>query len=239
MDAVMEFRNTSTHFVTDEYELFYGPVLQQAVYDYEEKLRELHGIEISDRIPENYLALTVRRDVFDLDTIKARYPREVVEKMLQLGSSVAANRQNAQELSYATELRLTKKKGEGFPVRIENDADAAVSIVKSLTDPVDKYTYRAKKAVEFIRRKLAKEGVTLFVKNEPRRFNNFHFKVFTDFYNMKGDKRYSYDLSLGGEQPSWCYSQQAVDLIVQEIRRDPEHVIDSMRAELARRNKGA
>lgn len=237
MDVVMEFRNTSTHFVTDEYELFYGPVLQQAVHDYEEKLRKLHAVEISDRIPENYLALTVRRDILDLDAIKARYPREVVEKMLQLGSSVAASRSGAQGITYTTELRLTKKRGEGFPVRIANEADAAVSIVKSLTDPVDKYVYRTKKAVDFIRRKLARDGVTLLVKGEPREFNNFHFQVFASFYNMKGDERYSYDLSLGGEQPSWCYSQQAVDLMLQEIRRDPEHVIDSMRAELAKRDK--
>lgn len=238
MDVVMEFRNTSTHFVTDEYELFYGPVLQQAVHDYEEKLRELHGIEISDRIPENYLALTVRRDVLDLDSIKARYPREVVEKMLQLGSSVAASRHGAQGITYVTELRLTKKKGAGFPVRIADEANAAVSIVKSLTDPVGKYTYRTKKAVEFIRHKLDKEGITLLVKGEPREFNNFHFQVLASFYNMKGEERYSYDLSLGGENPSWCYSQQAVDLMLHEIRRDPDHVIDSMRAELTRRNGG-
>lgn len=235
MDVIMEFRNTSTHFVTDEYELFYGPVLQQAVHDYEEKLRALHGVEISDLIPENYLALTVRRDVLDLDVIKARYPREVVEKMLQLGSSVAASRPGAQGITYATELRLTKKKNEGFPIRIANDADAAVSIVKSLTDPAAKYTYRTKTAVAFVRRKLNKEGIIMLVGGEQKEFNNFHFQVFASFYNMKGDERYSYDLSLGGEQPSWCYSQQAIDLIVQEIRRNPEHVIDSMRAELARR----
>ncbi|MFC2704978.1 MAG: hypothetical protein ACFN02_03360 [Olsenella profusa] len=56
---------------------------------------------------------------------------------------------------------------------------------------------------------------------------------------MKGNERYSYDLSLGGEQPSWCYSQQAIDLILQEIRRDPDHVIDSMRNELARRSRAS
>lgn len=31
--------------------------------------------------------------------------------------------------------------------------------------------------------------------------------------------------------------QQAVDPMLQEIRRDPEHIIDSMRAELARRSR--
>lgn len=237
--VVVEFRNTSTHFVTDEYELFYGPVLQESVHYYEEKLRELHGIEISDRIPENYLALSVRRGTLDLDTIKARYPREVVEKMLELGSSIAASKPSGAGITYATELRLTKKHGEGIPVRIANDSDAAVTIIKSLTDPVDKYIYRTKSAVAFIRRRLDKEDITLRVKGEPKRFNNFHFKVFADFYDMKGSERYSYDLSLGGEQPSWCYSQQAIDLILQEIRRDPGHVIDSMRNELARRSRAS
>lgn len=235
MEVVCEFRNTSTHFITDEYELFYGPILQECVKLYEEKLRELHGIEISDRIPENYLALSVRRGDVDYDVIKARYPREVVEKMLELGSSIVASRPDGAGIGYATELRLTKKKGEGIPVRIASDADAAVSILHSLTDPINKYTYRTKRGTDFIRRKLSKEGITLLVKGEPKEFNTFHFGVFVDFYNMKGNDAYSYNLSLGGEQPSWGYSQQAIDLMLQEIRRDPEHVIDSMRAELSKR----
>lgn len=78
----------------------------------------------------------------------------------------------------------------------------------------------------------------LLVKGEPKKFNTFHFGIFVDFYNMKGNDAYSYNLSLGGEQPSWGYSQQAIDLMLQEIRRDTEHVIDSMRAELAKRKSG-
>jgi len=54
---------------------------------------------------------------------------------------------------------------------------------------------------------------------------------------MKGNESYSYDLSLGGEQPSWCYSQQAIDLMLDAIERDPGHVIDSMREELKKRNE--
>lgn len=235
MDVVEEFRNTSTHFVTDEYELFYGPILQECVKFYEEKLRELHGIEISDRIPENYLALSVRRGDVDYDVIKARYPREVVEKMLSLGSSIVASRPDSGGIGYATDLRLTKKKGEGIPVRIASDADAAVTILHSLTDPINKYPYRAKKGTGFIRRKLNKEGVVLLAKGEPKEFNDFHFRIFVDFYNMKGNDAYSYNFSLDGERPSWGYSQQAIDLMLQELRRNPEHVIDSMRAELSRR----
>lgn len=91
-------------------------------------------------------------------------------------------------------------------------------------------------AFTVVRRKLKKEGIVLKVKGEPKAFNDFHFRVLVDFYNMKGNDAYSYNLSLHDEQPSWGYSQQAIDLILQEIRRDPEHVIDSMRAELSKKN---
>lgn len=237
LEIITELRNTSTHFVTDEYELFYGPILQECVKYYEAKLRELHDIEISDRIPENYLALSVRRGDVDFDVIKARYPREVVEKMLTLGSSIAATRPEGAGFGYATELRITRKKGDGIPVRIAKNADAAVSILHSLTNPVDKYTYRTKKGTAFIKDKLRKEGITLLMRGKPTEFNTFHFNVFVDFYQMKGNETYSYDLSLGGERPSWCYSQQAIDLMLQEIRRNPKHVIDGMRVEISKRKK--
>ena len=156
----------------------------------------------------------------------------------EAASSIVDGTYAATGIGYATELRLTKKKGEGIPVRIANDSHIAVSILHSLTDPINKYIYRTKKGVDFIRRKLGKEGIVLLVKGEPKEFNTFHFGIFVDFYNMKGNDTYSYNLSLGGEQPSWGYSQQAIDLMLQEIRRDPEHVIDSMRAELSRRKSG-
>lgn len=237
MDIIIDLRNTSTHFVTDEYELFYGPVLQTCVSYYDSKLSELHGIEISDRIPENYLALSVRRGDIDLERIRARYDKSVVEKMLRLGSDVVAAGAGMAP-GYATELRLTKKQTADISVRIDPDADTAVAILHSLTNPVDKYRYRFKTGARFVDSKLQKEGIRPWFKGEEKdRFNTFHFGVFSDFYEMRGNERYTYDFSLKDEEPSWGYSQQAVDLMIQEVRRDPVHVIDRMREELAKRTK--
>lgn len=106
--------------------------------------------------------------------------------------------------------------------------------MKSLTEPINKYTYRVKTATSYIAKKLKKDGITLLVKGNEQEFNRSHFMNFVDFYQMKGNEKYTYDLSLGGEQPSWCYSQQAIDLVLQEVRRDPEHIIDRIRKELAK-----
>jgi hypothetical protein len=234
LEIVVELRNTSTHYVTDEYELFYGPILQYCVERYDEKLREFHGIEISDKIPENYLALSVRRGSVDLDAIRARYPKEIVEKMLALNANAVAQGV-AGAVSYATELRLTKKKDADFSIRIASDADNSATILRTLTNPIDKYKYRTKTAVKFIRGKLAKENVKIFVKGEEKEFNNYHFKVFVDFYEMKGNEAYSYNFALPNEQPSWGYSQQAVDLMIQELFKNSENVIDGMRKDLEKR----
>ena len=234
LEIIVELRNTSTHYVTDEYELFYGPILQYCVEKYDEKLRAFHGIEISDKIPENHLALSVRRGIINLDTIRARYPKQIVEKMLTLGTSIAAEG-IAGAVPYSTELRLTKKKDADFSVRIASESDTAATILHTLTDPINKYKYRTKAAVKFIKGKLKKEGISIYVSGEEKEFNTFHFGVFVDFYEMKGNEAYSYNFSLPGEQPSWGYSQQAIDLMLQELIKNPTRVVDSMRSELKKR----
>lgn len=234
LGIIIELRNTSTHYVTEEYELFYGPVLQYCVEKYDEKLREFHGVEISDRIPENYLALSVRRGYVDVDAVRARYPKEIVEKMLSLGSSVLTEGTPG-AVSYATEFRLTKKRNADFTIRLDGGADTPAAIFHTLTDPINKYKYRTKTAVKFIKDRLSKAGITILIKGEPKEFNSYHFKVFVDFYEMKSNETYCYNFSLPGEQPSWGYSQQAVDLMLQELTRNPEGVIDGMRNELVKR----
>lgn len=236
LSIVNDLRNTSTHYVTEEYELFYGPVLQTCVSDYDTQLKKLHGLEISDDIPENYLSLSVRRGAADVDEIRARYSPEVVEKMLSIGSNVLALSESAGLPTYITEFRMTKKDDADFLIRIDPDSDKAVSILKSLTNPNDKYIYRAKSASKLIDAKLKKNGIKPWVKGiEKDRFNHYHFGIFVDFYEMKGNERFAYNFSLKGEQASWGYSQQAIDLMIQEMERDPRHVIDGMREELTKR----
>ena len=77
LSKVIDLRNTSTHFVVQEYEGIYAPILQACVENYDEKARELMGIEISDRIPENYLVLSVRRSDATIEECRARYSPDV------------------------------------------------------------------------------------------------------------------------------------------------------------------
>nr|WP_278972259.1 hypothetical protein [Mobiluncus mulieris] len=60
--------------------------------------------------------------------------------------------------------------------------------------------------------------------------HNHHWTIMVKFYNLKTDPRYGYNRATKGEKaPSYVYSQQTVELIVDSIRRNP-HVLTDLLA---------
>ena len=242
LEKILDLRNTSTHFVTDEYELFYGPLFQVCVKNYEEKMHEFHGIEISDLIPESYLVLSVKRDIIDPEKIRAKYSPEVAEKLLTMNNSVAfAGGDGSAKYSgfYETNFVITKNpKKADLAIRIDKDSPTGVAVVKEIQNVQDKYPFTAKTAIQEVNRRLEKAGITLIVKEEPKRFNNYHWNTFVKFYGMKSEERYAHDRSLKNEKnSSYVYSQQAVEAVVSAIKQDPIHVIERMIEEQKEKNK--
>ena len=238
LEKIIDLRNTSTHFVTDEYELFYGPLLQVCVKNFDDKLREFHGKEISDIIPESYLVLSVKRDLIDPEKVRTKYSPEVAEKLLTMNNSVAfgAGDDGSPRYSglYETSFVVTKNpKKADLAVHISKNDGPGIAIIKEVQKAQDKYPYTTSLAIEEIRRRLGKAGVELKVGGDVKQFNTFHWGIFVRFYGFKGEPRFAYDRSLKTEkQTSYIYSQQAIDLVVDEVTRDSEHVIDTMRSKL-------
>lgn len=249
MDKLIDVRNTSAHFVVPEYESFYGPILQASVENFDRQARRLLGIEVSDLIPENYLVLSVRKSAVDEDECRARYDPIVLEKMLEKreGILTTADELDNRKFSctYVTELRSTKKGDADHTFCIAEGGDVPVAVIKTPVEVKNKYPYRPSGVVKAICDRLAKSGVVLMqdgsdtrARTKNRRpFNLYMFGLFTSFYGMKTDSRYSYDNSLEGEASSFIYSQQAVDLIWDKIRENPEGIIDRLKKEVAKRPK--
>lgn len=241
MHKAIDLRNTSTHFVVQEYELFYGPILQACVENFDEQMRKLHDVEISDYVPENYLVLSVRRALVDEDECRARYSQEDLEKMLETmeGIQTTADEMDSRRFSctYVTELRVSKKKDADLTFRVASDEGTPAALVKQLVQAKDRYPYRPKKVVERINSLIRREGIvllqggvdtrTLGKSNKP--FNMYHFGLFKSAYSLIGDERYSYNSAMDGETPAYIYSQRAVDLIWDRIREDPSGIIDRLK----------
>ena len=131
---------------------------------------------------------------------------------------------------HETSFVLTKDPRKAdLAVRYEKDANAGVTVVKELQKVQDKHPFTTKLGIEEVRRRLHKKGVRMHHKGEAKEeFNNFHWNTFVKFYGMKGDPRYAHNWALTSENPSYVYSQQAVEFIVEQVVRDPEHVIDQL-----------
>lgn len=225
LTKIIELRNTSTHFITEEYEMVYIPLFQACILNYVEKMQEYHGIDMTEIIPQNFLTLSVSMKALDENTIRAKYPEEIAKKLLetnaQLEPMIAENNQ-----SFAIKIEhlhyITKDKNKATSqVYIDNNAEAGVKIIKELKDPNNTHKYTMKTAIKEINRRLQGEKINF-------KINQYIFDLFNKVYDIKGNERYCY-IHKQYAQPSYTYSMAAIELIFGEIKKDTENIVNNLK----------
>lgn len=244
IESINELRNTGTHFIVEEYEITYGPIFQANIRNYDDKLRAWHSMEICNSIPDNYLILSVNRTDLDGETLRSKYTTEVAARLLDLQDDIDHHADEERNTKYAayfrTEFVLSKK--SGIPIRVDTDSDKSANIIKQVINPSDRYPYRMKEVLALVNRNLRRRNVK-FVSGDKMdaRFNNYHFNLFVKCYGMKQDERYSFDRSSPNERKagkhSYIYSEPTVNLIIDEIVKDPDHIISKLRKKTERIQK--
>ncbi|MCM3632917.1 DUF3644 domain-containing protein [Paenibacillus camelliae] len=228
LEKIVQLRNTSTHFITTEYEMVYVPLFQACVLNYSEKMSDFHGIDMTSYIPQNFLALNISMEAIDNTKIIAKYPEEIAKKLINaneelLSLSSVKNPNFAIVIEHHHYIVKDKKKATSF-VGIDNSADAKVKIIKEVRDISKTHPYNAKKCIERINKKL--EGLDISVK-----VNQHSFGLLTKYYSLKGNDNYHYPFETG-TITYHSYSQQTIDLIVNEIKNDPVNIIHNIKEAL-------
>lgn len=243
IERIIDLRNISTHFVTEEFEQIYVPLFQSCVLNFSNKMLEFFDRDIAEKIPSNFLTLSIKLSDITESEIRARYPRQIADKIIKSRSDVQACAPLAGNEKYAIFIRhdfyITKKEKEAtVKMGIVKDKENAAYILTKIQDPQNAYPYTRNRALEIINNIIRKEGIAFVnpTKEESdekaRRFNAFHFGLFVKFYNMKSDAKYCYAYKIGS-QPQYSYSQRAIDFIVEEIKKDPGRVIRNLREGLS------
>ena len=88
LEKIIELRNTSTHFITEEYEMIYVPLFQSCILNYNEKMMTFHNVDMTAIIPQNFLSLSVSMKALDESAIIAKYPEEIATKLLNTNTSI-------------------------------------------------------------------------------------------------------------------------------------------------------
>ena len=235
LEKIIELRNTSTHFITEEYEMLYIPLFQACVFNFIEKMQEFHNIDMTEIIPQNFLTLAVSMKSLNETEIRAKYPEQIAEKIITTGEKLSPlieenNHAFAIRIEHYHYITKDKNKATEF-VHINKDAETGVQIIKELKDPSNTHKYNAKKCITEINSRLDKLGINLIDNNKKVNFNMYHFKLFCDYFELKDNEKYCYIFQLH-TNPNYGYSIQAIDFIVDEIKKDPEHIVQSLKEKL-------
>lgn len=222
---IIELRNVSTHYIVEEYEMIYIPLFQACVLNFVEKMQEFHDVDMTEVIPQNFLTLAVSMRELDENTIRAKYPIEIADKILKMQEHLVpmiAENNNSFAIKIEHFHYITKDKNKSSNlVRIDKNAEVPVTIIKELQDPNNTHKYTMKKAIKEINGRLQNMNIDF-------NMNQYIFNLFNKAYGLKENEKYCY-VHRQYAQPSYTYSVHAINLIVDEIKKDAENIVENLK----------
>lgn len=238
LEKIIELRNTSTHFITEEYEAIYVPLLQACVFNFVDKMIEFHNVDMTQIIPENFITLSVRLKSLSETEVRGKYDRQVAERLISINDSLQPM---MEENNNCFAIRIehyhyaTKKREEATEFyHIEKEATEGVRLIKEIKNPNETHKYNAKTCIKEINKRLVKDGIEMTYNGTKVNFNRYHFQNFVNYFGLKENERmcFIYQVST---QPQYSYSQQAIDFIYDEIRKAPNTILNDLKRKLTKK----
>lgn len=231
LEKIIDLRNISTHFITQDYELKYAPLFQACVLNYIQEILRFHGIDITKHISQNFLTISATVAPLTNEQIKIKYPPEIAEKFIQKANEIDVLTEEYNSDKFSIQVRqnlyVTKKKNDAdFTIRIDRDSKNKASIIKDLKDPADTHKYTFKNIIIAVNERLKRKNINL---GYEKGFNSYVLNLFINFYDIKQNPAYSY-CHLMGNNEQYTYSQQLCDFIVEEISKNPKNFVESLKA---------
>lgn len=230
LEKIVDLRNISTHFITQEYELKYAPLFQACVMNFINETIRFHGINVSERISQNFLTISASYDPLTNEQIKMKYPAEIAEKFIKESNDIdVLSKEYASDkfsIDIKQNLYITKKKDNAdFLVAMHKGSDNKVDLIKEYKDPSDTHKYSYSNVITAVNERLKKGNFSI---DYSKGFNQYVLNLIIDFYDIKYEEKYAYKHTIG-KQKSYTYSQRFIEFIVNEIKKNPNKFVESLR----------
>ncbi len=236
LEKIIELRNTSTHFITEEYEMVYVPLFQSCIFNYNEKMQKFHGIDVTELISLNFLNLVVKEKSFDENEIRAKYSDKIAHKLLGLNDKISKIVEESNS-NFAVKIEhhyyITKDKDKATDtVTVDKNSTNPVQIIKELKNPNETHKYTAKKVCTEVTKQIKRLNIS-FKQNGiiMETFNFYHFNLFCKYFGIKENEKWCF-VYKANSAPCYSYSMQAIEFIVDEIKKDPENILDNLKSKL-------
>ncbi|MDY2522290.1 DUF3644 domain-containing protein [Weissella confusa] len=241
LERVIELRNTSTHFITEDYETVYAPLFQANVINFTRELERKHDVDITDHIAQNFLTLSVSLETISDDQIRAKYSPTMAERFITMRNNVEfQDEQTKSNSRYSIPIEqkfyITKNKNDAdFFVAVDRTSDTRLAVAKELRDPSNTHKLSFNNLTTAINDRLEASHVNFKVKRYVNthqqlrtHFTTGDLQLFIKFYGMKENPLYAYKHIIG-QGMQYSYSQAAVDFIYGEIKKAPDTIIERLK----------
>lgn len=230
LEKIIELRNISTHYITEDYELKYALLFQACVINFTNELLRFHNQDITQHIAQNFLTISASYEPLSNEEIRIKYPAEIAEKFIQQANEIdiLSNEYNSDKFSIGIKqnLFITKKKKEAnFTVAICKESENKVAIIKDPKDPSQTHKYSYANVITVVEERLKKQNIKL---NYKKSFNQYVLNLIIDFYKIKDEPKYSYCHRIGNST-HYTYSEQFIEFILIEIKKDPHNFVESLK----------
>lgn len=230
LEKIIELRNISTHFITEDYEIKYAPLFQACVLNYVNEIKRFHNVDITEYIPNNFLTISTNYDSLSNEQIKLKYPPEIAEKLIQQSNNLEILEKEYDSEKFAINIRqnlyITKKRDEAdFCVTVCNNSENPVAIIKETKDPSNTHKYAFSDVIVAVQSRMQKNNIKF---NYSKGFNTYVLGMVIDFYDIKSESKYAYKHTIGHTE-SFTYSEQFVEFIMAEIKKDPQNFVENLK----------
>lgn len=232
LEKIIELRNMSTHFITEEYEMVYVPLFQACVLNFNDKMLEFHDVDMTTIIPQNFLTLSVSLKSLNETEIFAKYPEIISKKFLSVKNGIDSL-SNTENSKFAININvnhyLTKNKKSADAIfHIAKEGEDPVAVIREMKDPELVYKYTTKTSIETICNMLKRNKIFPKYKGEPIVFTRFHFSNLIKYYDIKSNEKFCWKYTVGSTE-FFKYSLQALEFLVNEIKNDPDNIFDRIK----------
>lgn len=230
LERIIELRNISTHYITEDYEQKYAPLFQACVLNYVNELKRFHNIEISDLIPQNFLTIAGNYEPLDNEQIRLKYSPEVAERLIRQANDIDVLNETYRSDQFAINIRqnlyITKHRPDAdFVVSIANGSDNKVEIVKELKDPSNTHRFSYQSIITVVSEHIKKEHLRI---DYHKGFNSYVLNLIIEFYDVKNNPKFAYKHTIGNQE-QYTYSQQFIEFILNEIKKNPDTFVESLK----------
>lgn len=213
---IIELRNTSTHFITEDYETLYAPLFQACVMNYIDKLDEYFDVNIYEIIKYPFLTISTYSEVITPESFKKRYGKELFERYIQKLTTIeqlTASPNEKLAITMNIDFSLVKDPSKAdMTMSLSKEANANVAIIKETRDVNKNFPYNQKRAMIALNDRLEKHKI-------PVHINSYQFQMLCIYFGLYDDNTMCYHVQID-TSPRKIFSNKLIDFLFQEISKD-------------------